>query len=233
MCQLADGAALPASGTPRFMPSRQLLALLPEASCCTMAPPSDVHALAGAPPVPPSSAAERSLEHGEECLGRSQLAEAARTARLLLDLLGRLRFGSRASAAGYADLAMRCKLALKVAYDAGAPILQEVRRLELKPTKKNKQNKKTWVCLKQDSRCAVELGGMRCPAQALPPRPTSTCSPTGMACMPSSRHAHMRARRPVPLACAAGHRQSGDSLRPCLPLAVADPLRGAPLRLRR
>ncbi len=95
-----------------------------------------MHTLAGAPPEPPSSVADRSLEHGEECLGRGQLAEAARTAHLLLDLLGRLRFGSRASAAGYADLAMRCKLALKVAYDAGAPILQEVRRLEIKPTKK-------------------------------------------------------------------------------------------------
>lgn len=73
-----------------------------------------------------SAAAERSLERCEECLRRGQLAEAASTGRLLLGLLARLRFGSHASAAGYAALGTRCKLALKLAYDAGAPIRQEV-----------------------------------------------------------------------------------------------------------
>ncbi|KAL4422464.1 hypothetical protein ABPG75_008661 [Micractinium tetrahymenae] len=68
---------------------------------------------------------ERSLEHCEDSLARGQLAEATHTGRLLLGLLCRLRFGSRTSAAGYASLATRCKLALKVAYDAGAPIRQE------------------------------------------------------------------------------------------------------------
>lgn len=69
------------------------------------------------------------LEHAAECCessleaGRARLAVA--TAKAALSLLSCLRFGGANSAAGYAAVAVRCKQALKAAYDAGAAVTQE------------------------------------------------------------------------------------------------------------
>ena len=63
----------------------------------------------------------------EAALAGGRLRCAAATARVALRLVSRLRFGGRASAAPYAEAAVRCKQALKAAYDAGAEVRQEVR----------------------------------------------------------------------------------------------------------
>lgn len=63
----------------------------------------------------------------EASLAAGRLRCAVATAAATLRLLSRLRFGSRASSEPYAAIGMRCKQALKAAYDAGAAITQEVR----------------------------------------------------------------------------------------------------------
>lgn len=72
--------------------------------------------------------AERAGDCCEASLRGGELALAAAAARAALSLLSCLRFGCGESAAPYAAVAVRCKQALKAAYDAGAIIAQEVGR---------------------------------------------------------------------------------------------------------
>ncbi|PSC74009.1 Glucose oxidase [Micractinium conductrix] len=69
------------------------------------------------------------LGHPADCceasLAAGDLQQCVATGKALLSLLARLRFGGRASAAGYAAVATRCKQALKGAYDLGALVRQE------------------------------------------------------------------------------------------------------------
>ena len=75
----------------------------------------------------PARPADRAADCCEAALADRQPARAAAIALAALSLASRLRFGCGASAAPYAAAAMRCKQALKAAYDAGADITQEVR----------------------------------------------------------------------------------------------------------
>ncbi|EFN60139.1 expressed protein, partial [Chlorella variabilis] len=68
---------------------------------------------------------ERAGDCCEASLRGGELALAAAAARAALSLLSCLRFGCGESAAPYAAVAVRCKQALKAAYDAGAIIAQE------------------------------------------------------------------------------------------------------------
>ena len=62
----------------------------------------------------------------EDSLAAGRLRCTVAIAKATLRLLSRLRFGGRAASRPYAAVGVRCKQALKAAYDAGAPIAQEV-----------------------------------------------------------------------------------------------------------
>ena len=96
---------------------------MPERSCLAACAPRVAHHLPTWLPLP----AENAAACCEACLQTGRLRGAVDTAKAVLRLQSRLRFGSRASAEPYAAVGVRCKQALKAAYDAGADIRQEVR----------------------------------------------------------------------------------------------------------
>lgn len=71
--------------------------------------------------------ADKAADCCEEALADGQPSHAAATALAALSLTSCLRFSGPHAAAPYAAAAVRCKQALKAAYDAGAAITQEVR----------------------------------------------------------------------------------------------------------
>lgn len=91
-----------------------------------------MHEMAGSHTPSPVPGNARPAEHAVSCceasLTTGNLRCAVATASATLRLLSRLRFGSRDSSQPYSAIGTRCKQALKAAYDAGAPITQEVRR---------------------------------------------------------------------------------------------------------
>ena len=99
----------------------------PGAGCVAFAPALPAHRLTRQPSCPTPRHADRAADCCEAALDDRQPARAAATALAALSLASRLRFGCGASAAPYASAAMRCKQALKAAYDAGADITEEVR----------------------------------------------------------------------------------------------------------
>lgn len=99
----------------------------PGAGCVACAPAIPVHRLTRQPSCPAPRHADRAADCCEAALDDRQPARAAAIALAALSLASRLRFGCGASAAPYASAAMRCKQALKAAYDAGADITEEVR----------------------------------------------------------------------------------------------------------
>lgn len=81
------------------------------------------------PPAPPPPAADKAAACCDAALADQQPSRAAATALAALSLASCLRFGGPQSAEPYAEAAVRCKQALKAAYDAGAAIAQEVSQL--------------------------------------------------------------------------------------------------------
>lgn len=75
----------------------------------------------------PPSAAGKAADCCEDALADGHPSLAAAAALAALSLASCLRFGGPQSAAPYAEAAVRCKQALKAAYDAGAAVTQEVR----------------------------------------------------------------------------------------------------------
>ena len=75
----------------------------------------------------PDPTADKAADCCEEALADGQPSHAAATALAALSLTSCLRFSGPHAAAPYAAAAVRCKQALKAAYDAGAAITQEVR----------------------------------------------------------------------------------------------------------
>jgi hypothetical protein len=68
--------------------------------------------------------AEHSITCCEQALQAGCLDQAVATGKAVVCLLSSLRFGSPASAAPYAQAAVRVKQAIKAAYDAGAQIFE-------------------------------------------------------------------------------------------------------------
>lgn len=82
-------------------------------------------------PTGPAPAADKAAACCDAALADQQPSRAAATALAALSLASCLRFGGPQSAQPYAEAAVRCKQALKAAYDAGAEITQEVSQLVL------------------------------------------------------------------------------------------------------
>jgi hypothetical protein len=90
-----------------------------------IAPSGDCVIVAVAPGLAPLL--EKAADCCEEALADGHPSRAAAAALAALSLVSCLRFGGPQSAAPYAAAAVRCKQALKAAYDAGVTVTQEVR----------------------------------------------------------------------------------------------------------